>query len=140
MARLAERAALIDNNYPDPMVGHLAPFTGPRQHEVVDAHLDDAVAKGAKILLGGKSFNLGGGNYMRPTILTDVNHDMAIMRDETFGPVMPVMRFSTDEEVIRLANDCEYGLSAAVMAGTEEEALAVAEKIDAAMSVSRTRS
>ncbi len=68
---------------------------------------------------------------MEPTILVDVTHDMRLMQEETFGPVMPVMRFRTADEAVRLANDTIFGLSAAVMAGTEEEAAAVAERIDA---------
>lgn len=131
VARLTERAKLIRLNHPDPHSGHIGPFIAARQAAVVDAHIDDALAKGAKIVLGGKSFLLDGGHYMRPTILVDVTHEMKIMREETFGPVMPIMRFSTVDEAVELANDTEYGLSAAVMGGTEEEALAVARRIDA---------
>lgn len=131
IAKLIERAAKIRINHPDPLNGQLGPFTGPMQAGIVDAHLDDALLKGAKLVAGGKSFVLDGGRYMRPTILTDVTHDMLLMQQETFGPVMPVMRFKTADEAVRLANDTQYGLSAAVMAGTEEEALAVAERIDA---------
>jgi len=129
--RLVERAARIELNHPDPHAGQIGPFIGPLQAGIVDAQLDDAVAKGAAIVCGGRSFTLDGGRYMRPTVLTGVTHDMAIMRDETFGPVMPVMRFHDVEEAIRLANDTDYGLSAAVMAGSEEEALAVARRIHA---------
>ncbi|HEV7632066.1 MAG TPA: aldehyde dehydrogenase family protein [Steroidobacteraceae bacterium] len=131
VARLAERAAKIRINHPDPAQGQLGPFTGPLQAGIVDKHLEDALQKGAKLVAGGKSFVLDGGRYMRPTILTDVTHDMLLMQEETFGPVMPVMRFATADEAVQLANDTQYGLSAAVMAGTEDEALAVAERIDA---------
>ncbi len=131
VAQLVERASHIAINYPDPKVGQLGPFIGPQQAGIVDAHLDDAVAKGAVIVAGGKSFVEDGGRYMRPTILTHVNHGMLLMQEETFGPVMPVMKFRDAEEAVRLANDTQFGLSAAVMAGTEAEALAVAERIDA---------
>ena len=129
--RLVERAAQIQINYPDPAVGQLGPFIGPLQAGIVDRHIDDAIAKGAVLVCGGKSFDAGGGRYMRPTLLTEVTHEMQLMREETFGPVMPVMRFHEVEEAVRLANDSEFGLSAAVMAGTEAEAIAVAERIDA---------
>jgi len=130
---LAEEAERVELNYPDPNAGQIGPFIAERQAQIVDEHLDDAVGKGARIRLGGKSFELGGGLYMRPTILTGVNHQMKIMRDETFGPVMPVMKYRTEEEAIRLANDSYYGLSAAVIAGTEEEARRIADQLDAGM-------
>ena len=68
-------------------------------------HLEDAKAKGAKVLTGGEIEDIGGGLYMRPTVLTGVTHDMLIMQDETFGPCIPVMAYKDTEEAIRLAND-----------------------------------
>lgn len=143
---LAEEAGRVELNYPDPHAGQIGPFIAERQARIVDEHIEDALAKGAAIRLGGKPLNLppqraeragdpgrGGGLYMHPTILTGVNHDMKIMRDETFGPVMPVMKYRTEEEAIRLANDTYYGLSAAVIAGTEEEARRIADQLDAGM-------
>jgi succinate-semialdehyde dehydrogenase / glutarate-semialdehyde dehydrogenase len=129
--RLAAKAAQVQLNYPDPNAGHIGPFIFERQAHIVDAHIDDALARGATLRCGGKSFSLGGGLYMRPTILTGVTHEMQIMRDETFGPVMPVMRYRTEDEAVQLANDTYFGLSAAVMAGTPEEARRIAERIDA---------
>lgn len=82
-------------------------------------------------MCGGKSENLGGGLYMRATVVTDVNHEMAIMRDETFGPVMPVMRYRAEEDAVRLANDTYFGLSAAVIGGSETEARRIADRIEA---------
>jgi acyl-CoA reductase-like NAD-dependent aldehyde dehydrogenase len=131
VSRLVERAKRIQINHPDPLSGQIGPFSGARQAAIVDAHLDDALAKGATIVEGGKSFVIDGGHYMRPTILTGVTHAMKMMQEETFGPVMPIMAFDTVDEAVRLANDTAFGLSAAVMAGTEEEALAVAARIDA---------
>jgi acyl-CoA reductase-like NAD-dependent aldehyde dehydrogenase len=58
---------------------------------------------------------------MRPTVVTEVNHTMRLMKEETFGPILPVMRFRTIEEAIALANDTDFGLTASVLAGTEEE-------------------
>jgi acyl-CoA reductase-like NAD-dependent aldehyde dehydrogenase len=131
VAQLIQRAKKIELNHPDPMGGHIGPFTGPHQAEIVRAHLEDAIAKGATIVEGGMPFEIEGGSYMRPTILTGVTHDMKIMREETFGPCMPVMAYDDIEQAIALANDTDYGLSAAVIGPDEETAIAVAERIDA---------
>ncbi len=128
---LVREAARVELNYPDPTRGQIGPFIAARQAEIVDEHIEDALAKGATLRTGGKSFSLGGGLYMRPTVLVDVTHDMKIMRDETFGPVMPVMRYRTESEAVELANDTYYGLSAAVIAGSEAEARRIADRIDA---------
>ena len=80
---LVREAERVELNYPDPNRGQIGPFIAERQAAVVDDHLDDAVRQGAKIRTGGKSENLGGGLYMRPTVLTDVTHDMKIMKDES---------------------------------------------------------
>jgi acyl-CoA reductase-like NAD-dependent aldehyde dehydrogenase len=128
---LVREAERVELNYPDPARGQIGPFIAARQAEIVDSHLDDALARGAKLRTGGKSINLGGGLYMRPTVLVDVSHDMKIMRDETFGPVMPVMRYRTESEAVELANDTYYGLSAAVIAGSDAEARRIADRIDA---------
>ena len=128
---LVREAERVELNYPDPNRGQIGPFIAERQAAIVDDHLDDAVRQGAKIRTGGKSENLGGGLYMRPTVLTDVTHDMKIMKDETFGPVMPVMKYSSEDDAVRLANDTYFGLSAAVIAGAEDEARRIADRLDA---------
>lgn len=128
---LVKKAEEIELNYPDVHKGHIGPFIFGKQAALVDSQLDDAVAHGAKIRTGGKSQNLGGGLYMRPTVVTDVTHDMKIMTDETFGPVMPVMKYKTEAEAVKLANETEFGLSGAVIAGSEEEALKLGQQIDA---------
>ncbi|MGB7205772.1 MAG: aldehyde dehydrogenase family protein, partial [Anderseniella sp.] len=71
-------------------------------------HIEDALSKGAKIVVGGKSL---GGNFHEPTILRDVTTDMKVTKEETFGPVAPLFRFKTEEEAIRMANDTEFGLA-----------------------------
>jgi len=79
----------------------------------VEAHVSDAVAKGARILTGGRRPpGMERGFFFEPTVLADVNHDMVIMREETFGPTIPVMSYETFDEAIALANDSEYGLGA----------------------------
>jgi len=131
VSRLVNKAERVQINYPDPLSGHIGPFISHRQAQLVDAHLEEAIAKGAVLRCGGKSFNRGGGLYMLPTVLTDVTHDMLVMREETFGPVIPVMRYNDIEEAVSLANDSLYGLSAAVMAGSEAEALTIARLLNA---------
>jgi succinate-semialdehyde dehydrogenase / glutarate-semialdehyde dehydrogenase len=131
VARLVAQSARVELNFPDPRRGQIGPFISARQAEIVDGHIDEALAKGAKLACGGKSINLGGGLYMYPTVLIDVRHDMSIMRDETFGPVMPVMRYSSEAEAIDLANDTYYGLSAAVIAGTPAEGRRIADRLEA---------
>ncbi|MFM0499869.1 NAD-dependent succinate-semialdehyde dehydrogenase [Paraburkholderia caffeinilytica] len=76
----------------------------------VESHIEDALAKGARIVTGGKRHALGHG-FFEPTVLADVTPAMKVARDETFGPLAPLFRFSSDEEVIRLANDTEFGLA-----------------------------
>ncbi len=74
----------------------------------VQEHIDDAVKKGAKVLVGGKAL---GGNFFEPTLLRDVTTEMAVAREETFGPVAPLFKFKTEEEAIEMANDTEFGLA-----------------------------
>jgi len=76
----------------------------------VQDHVDDAVKKGARIVTGGKASDLGG-TYYEPTILVDITTDMKVTHEETFGPVSPLFRFSSEEEAIRMANDTEFGLA-----------------------------
>jgi acyl-CoA reductase-like NAD-dependent aldehyde dehydrogenase len=91
---------------------------GPMIHEgqlrIVEEHVQDAVARGVRVLSGGTRLPDVGANFYAPTVLADVTHDMRIMREETFGPVLPVMAFDSDDEAARLANDSEYGLAASV--------------------------
>jgi succinate-semialdehyde dehydrogenase/glutarate-semialdehyde dehydrogenase len=77
----------------------------------VEEHIADAVAKGAKVVTGGKRHALGG-TFFEPTILSGATPDMLIAKEETFGPVAPLFRFGTEEEAIRLANDTPFGLAA----------------------------
>ena len=110
--------------------GELGPVIFRRQAQILQAQLDDAVAKGARILTGGKLIEKDGGIWCEPTVLVDVTQDMEIMQAETFGPIIPIARFDEPEEAIRLANDTVFGLSATVI-GDEDEAVAVGERINA---------
>jgi acyl-CoA reductase-like NAD-dependent aldehyde dehydrogenase len=131
VALLVEKALKVRLNSDDPRAGHLHPFTFAPQADIVAKHLADAVAKGATILTGGEIETIGGGLYMRPTVLIGVTHEMQVMQDETFGPVLPVMKYSTVEQAIALANDTIFGLTASVIAGSEQEALPIARQVNA---------
>ncbi len=129
--QLVDKAQRVRLAYPSFEDGELGPIIAERQAAIIQEHLQDAVQKGAMVHCGGTIEHLGGGLWCRPTVLTHVNHSMKVMTEETFGPLMPVMPFATVEEAIHLANDTIYGLSAAVFAGSEDEARAVAESLDA---------
>jgi succinate-semialdehyde dehydrogenase / glutarate-semialdehyde dehydrogenase len=128
---LTSQAQRLELNHPDVGRGHIGPFILSRQADIVDAHLADALARGAVLHCGGPSETLDGGRYMRATVLTGVDHEMKIMREETFGPVVPVQAYDDIDEAVRLANDSEYGLSAAVIAGDEEEAASIGRRLNA---------
>ena len=129
--RLVAEAERVELTYPDPDRGQLGPFIFPSQADKVAAQIADARASGATVHTGGEVEHLGGGRYLRPTVISGVTPAMAVMREETFGPVIPVTVFDTIEEAVRLANDTDYGLSAAVIAGTMEEAAQVGTQLDA---------
>lgn len=128
---LVQGANAVRLNWPDIKVGDIGPFIFARQAAIVQAQIDEAVAKGARLLAGGKVEELGGGLYLRPTVLVDVTPDMAVVAEETFGPVIPVSLFSTVDQAVAMANAGRYGLSAAVVAGSVEEAEGVAARLHA---------
>ncbi len=128
---LVRRAEAVTLDWPEMGDGDLGPFIFEAQAHKVARQLAEAVAEGARIHTGGVVETLGGGLWMRPTVVTGVRHGMALMREETFGPVMPVMPFRDVPEAVALANDSAFGLSAAVVAATLEEAEAVAVQLEA---------
>jgi acyl-CoA reductase-like NAD-dependent aldehyde dehydrogenase len=103
-------------------------MTAEFQVKIVEDHIQDALEKGAKLLCGGKREK--GSLFFPPTILLNVNHTMKIANEETFGPVMPVLKFSNEEEVIKKANDSEFGLSASVWSKDLVRAERVARKLE----------
>jgi succinate-semialdehyde dehydrogenase / glutarate-semialdehyde dehydrogenase len=129
--QLVTKAERLKLAYPTLESGEIGPIIAERQAEIIRDHLLDAIEKGAVVRCGGQVEEIDGGWWCRPTVLTQVNRAMKVMVEETFGPIMPIMSFSTVEEAINLANDTIYGLSAAIFAGEEQEALAVAKQIDA---------
>jgi succinate-semialdehyde dehydrogenase/glutarate-semialdehyde dehydrogenase len=102
----------------------------PRQLEIIEEHMADAVARGARVLCGGRRNPDLRGLFYEPTVLADVTHEMRIMREETFGPVLPIMRVRDEEEALRLANDSEYGLGANVWTGDKGRGCEIAERIE----------
>jgi acyl-CoA reductase-like NAD-dependent aldehyde dehydrogenase len=106
-------------------------FISPPQAEIVEQHVQDAVSKGANLVAGGHRGNGGGGAFFEPTVLTGVDHSMAAMTEETFGPTLPIMKVRDEEEAIRMANDSPYGLQASVFTGDMARADAVARRIQA---------
>jgi len=102
--------------------GHLGAMTSAAQVAIVKDHLQDAIAKGAKVLTGGP--DAISGSYIQPTVLTNVDHRMKVMSDETFGPVIPIKRVASLDEAVQLANDTRYGLGSSVFAGKAARSLA----------------
>ncbi len=92
----------------------IGPMINERQLRIVEAQVNDARSRGARVLVGGARLPELGANFFAPTVLANVSHEMRIMREETFGPVLPVAAFDSDEEAVRLANDSEFGLAASV--------------------------
>ena len=131
ITKLIEKSQCLKLAYPTVESGEIGPIISDKQADIITEHLQDAVRKGAVIHCGGNVAQIDGGCWCLPTVLTQVNHSMKIMTEETFGPIMPVMSFSNIEEAINLANDTIYGLSAAVFAGSEAEALTVGSRINA---------
>ena len=127
---LVDKAKSVRLNTPDIHSGHLGPLIFKHQADIIEAQITDAVIKGAKIHTGGHIENYGG-LWCSPTVITGLTHDMSIMSEETFGPILPVVPFDTVQEAIELANDSLFGLSASIFAGTTKEAIAVGRQIEA---------
>jgi succinate-semialdehyde dehydrogenase/glutarate-semialdehyde dehydrogenase len=128
--KLVKLAAGLRQGEPNSYDVDVGAMTTQMQVEIVKRHLDDARAKGAKVLAGGEvKVYPDGGRFVQPTVLTGVTHEMAIMRDETFGPMLPIMTFRTEEEAVRLANDSPYGLSAYVFTRDKAKADLIANQL-----------
>ncbi len=102
----------------------------PEQLEIIEDHVRDATAKGARVLAGGRRNPNCEGYFFEPTVLTDVTHDMRVMREETFGPILPIMRVRDEEEAVFLANDSRYGLNANVWTKSRRRGTELAKAIE----------
>ena len=113
----------------------IGPMVSRDQLELVDELVQDAVANGAELRCGGKVQPAGvpEADYYAPTVLTNVTHDMRIMREEIFGPVVPVITVDSEDEAIALANDSEFGLGASVWTADREHGERLAHQIDSGM-------
>ncbi|WP_265300108.1 aldehyde dehydrogenase family protein [Verminephrobacter eiseniae] len=109
---------------------YIGAITRAPQLAVLQAQVDDALAKGARLLTGGKRLS-GPGNWFEPTVLIEVDHRMALMREESFGPIIGIQRVSDDAEALRLMNDTRYGLTAGVYTPDAARARALLAQIDA---------
>ena len=114
---------------------HLGPVISKRSKAAIEAQIKDALEKGAKDETPDndsfKNPSPETGNWVAPTLLTNVNHDMTVMKDETFGPVIPVMKVSSDEEAVRLMNDSEFGLTASIWSRDTDKAYELCESVEA---------
>ncbi|MFM8323138.1 MAG: aldehyde dehydrogenase family protein [Chloroflexota bacterium] len=106
---------------------YMGPITDPRQVRIIHDHLEDARRRGARILFGGDM----DGNFISPTVLVDVDHSMRLMCEETFGPLMPIVKVRSDAEAMQLANDNEFGLGASVWSRDLRHAWKVARQVEA---------
>ena len=130
VAKVTEKARALRHGPPaGPGSVEVGAMTHGPQVDVVERHVDDARAKGAQVLVGGHRENRPG-HWFEPTVLADVNHDMAIMREETFGPTLPIMKVADADEAVRLANDSPYGLGASVFSGDRARGEAIARRLE----------
>ncbi len=128
----AKTEALVvgDPNDPNVFVG---PMSSEAQKQTVIDYIDKGVAEGARLVTGGTDMpkGLAKGNYVTPTVFADVTNDMIIAQEEIFGPVLSMIKYSTIDEAIEIANDTPYGLASAVWAGDQDKAKAIANNIKA---------
>ncbi len=108
---------------------YMGPLTRPQQLQVLESQVADATAKGAKVWWGGRRRD-GGGNFFEPTIISEVDHSMKIMREETFGPLIGIQSVQDDAEAVDCMNDTEYGLTAGVYTKQEERARTILTSVN----------
>ncbi len=109
----------------------VGPLISERQLQIVEEQVEEARARGAKVLAGGKRLPEVGAQFYAPTLITDVTPEMKLMREETFGPVLPVIPVSSDEEALHLANDSEFGLAASIFTKDRSRGEALARRLNA---------
>ncbi len=109
----------------------MGPLINQRQLRVIESQVEDARAHGARVLTGGERLPELGPNFYAPSVIIDVNHSMRLMREETFGPVLPIMPFDTDDQAVALANDSEYGLAASIWTRNRRRGEALARRLEA---------
>jgi acyl-CoA reductase-like NAD-dependent aldehyde dehydrogenase len=131
VSKVAEKVGKLRQGVPGgPGQVDVGAVTTPPQVSIIDEHVKDAVAKGARVLTGGKP-GPGPGAFYEPTVLADVNHTMEAMTEETFGPTVPIMKVRDADEAVRLANDSPYGLAASVWTRDIAKGEALARRVEA---------
>ncbi|MFC1521018.1 aldehyde dehydrogenase family protein [Elusimicrobiota bacterium] len=128
VVKKTKKLRLGEGTNPDIDVG---PLTTEGQLECVVAHVEDAKKRGAKILTGGEKEPSLKGYFYKPTVITGIDHSFACVKEETFGPTMPIMTFRTEEEAIRLANDTTFGLTASVWTKSSARGKSIARRVRA---------
>jgi acyl-CoA reductase-like NAD-dependent aldehyde dehydrogenase len=131
VAKVTEKARALRQGAGPAGSADVGSMTFPPQVDIVERHVEDAKAKGARVLVGGSRGEHDGGYWFEPTILVDVDHTMTAMTEETFGPTLPIMKVRDEEEAVRLANDSPYGLGASVFGKDIKHAESIARRIDA---------
>jgi acyl-CoA reductase-like NAD-dependent aldehyde dehydrogenase len=130
VAKVTEKARELRQGVPSGFGAvDVGAVTSPAQVDIIDDHVRDAEAKGAKILVGGHKKSENGANFYEPTVMVDVDHSMKAMTEETFGPTLPIMKVSDAEEAIKLANDSPYGLSGSVWTKDVARGEAIARRV-----------
>jgi len=109
----------------------VGPMIHERQVRIVETDVEDARQRGARVVAGGMRLRELGPTFFAPTVLADVDHDMRVMREETFGPVLPIASFTDDNEAVRLANESEYGLAASIWTRDRARGERLARRIQA---------
>ncbi|HXQ21830.1 MAG TPA: succinic semialdehyde dehydrogenase [Candidatus Acidoferrales bacterium] len=130
VSKVTEKVKQLRQGLPDQTV-EVGSMTFPPQLQKVEQHVAEAVQKGAKLLAGGRRNPTLPGLFYEPTVLTDVTHDMAIMSEETFGPVIPIMKVRDAEEALRLTNDSRYGLTGSVWTKDRAKGQMLSRRIEA---------
>jgi acyl-CoA reductase-like NAD-dependent aldehyde dehydrogenase len=130
-ARVAELAKKVKVGDPLDPTTQVGAIITPQHLEKIGSYVDGAAKAGASVALGGAALDLGLGQFMAPTILSGVQPDMAVAREEVFGPVLSVLTFETTDEAIRIANAIDYGLSAGVWSRDFDTCLTIGRKVRA---------
>ncbi len=131
ISKLTANVSQLKHNYPDINQGQVGPIISNKQVDIVKQQLADAKQKGAVFQCGGEVIELGGGQYCQPTIVTNLTADMKLLQEETFAAILPVVIVDSDQQAIEMANDSEFGLSAAVFSCDVDYAKKVASQLEA---------
>ena len=130
LARIVELTRELRQGDPATSSVDVGAIIFPKQMEIAEAHIADAVQKGARLETGGRRGE-GPGQFFQPTVLSGCDHTMTVMKEEIFGPIVPVMKVASEEEAVRLANDSHLGLNAYVFTRDREHGRRLAARIQA---------